>query len=188
MARVNMSKSKILFIALSISIAVNLGIAGFIGSQWYRLSEIFPQQEGLTFDRQAAMATVGEAQRNQIHQIWMSYHPQLRQGLRNFREAKRKLAILLSAETVDSAAIKAAYAEMSTYRNDVEDKLYTVLLKTAETLPAKKRQEFFSNGFKKSRHHMQNMNMRQNMNMGTPSMPGMGNRSPMNGMNNIDDN
>ncbi|OUR80708.1 hypothetical protein A9Q83_00240 [Alphaproteobacteria bacterium 46_93_T64] len=151
-------KSKWMLIALLVSVAINLSIAGFVGAQWFRHSGMRASQTSLMFDRRAALSTLEDTEKKNINQIWKAHRPELKEKLRNFRHSKRTLSKLLSANHVDEATINAAFAEMAEHRNKVEGTLYSALLETAQALPPEKRKKFFWRGFKrwKNRHHMNN--------------------------------
>lgn len=150
-----MAKSKLLVIALTVSLAVNVAVAGFVAAQWFRHGGPPRMQTGLMFDRHAAFSVLDDVGKQQIGEIWLENRPLVRSGFKNYRQAKRHLSNLLSAQDLDREAIGKAHLEMMNGRNEIEKTLTATLLKSAELLPPETRVEFFKTGFQrwKSRHH-----------------------------------
>jgi uncharacterized membrane protein len=149
-----MAKSKILWIALIASVAVNMSILGFVGAQWFRHSEEGSKNTGLAFDRRAALSTLEKSEKKEIQKVWRAHRADLKQNVREYRKAKRKLSNLLSNDPLNEAKIKETFDRIQRSRNNIELALFKALTDTAHLLPPKKRSDFFTFGFKRweSRH------------------------------------
>ncbi len=147
-------KSKLLITALTVSLAVNIAIASFIGMQWYLHGGAPRGSAGLTFDRSAAFSVLDDQEKKLAGKIWRDHRSEMRSNIKEYRQAKKHLSSLLTSKELNKEAIEKAHKEMIEDRNKIEMVLNTTLLNTAEILPPKSREKFFKNGFQrwKSRH------------------------------------
>lgn len=143
-----MVKSKKWAILLLISVTFNVLLAGFVGAQWYR-HKIRPNPAGdMIFDRRAALSTLEKAEKKEVRALWKAQKDLFRQDIHEFRAAKKRLGLLLSAEKLDQMALDQTFEELAAARYNIEKRLYLLLNETAETLPPDLRQDFFRRGFK----------------------------------------
>ena len=147
------SKSRILSIALVISLAVNVIIGGFLAAQWIDHGWGKKRPGGYFFDRRAAAETLGKEQKEKLEKIWEEQRDVMRPYFRKFGDARRKLAELLTAETLDLTAINAAYADIAAAQAEIQNLLQASLLEIAKSLPAEERAAFFKEGFRPPRKH-----------------------------------
>lgn len=143
------AKSTILKIALAVSLAVNVAVIAFVGSQWARHAEGKMLHGGFSFDRRAAIAAVDDSHKKNIKEIWRDYRPELRSSFRGYHKTRRELASLLSKEELAEKEITSQFYKMLSQRASIEQTLFAALLETAQYLPAEERQQFFKKGFKK---------------------------------------
>jgi len=147
------SRSRILSVALVVSMAVNVVIGGFVAAQWYDHGFDKKRSRGATFDRHAAMDILPDSQRMEVRKIWEVRRKILRPHFREYGQSRRQLAALLSAEMLDEAAIDAAYVDMITKRIQIEELLKISLLQFAKSLPPEQRAAFFKEGFHAHKKH-----------------------------------
>jgi len=148
-----MGKSKGLKYALIASIAINLGIVGFVGAQWYQHGKSRGGHPGMMFDRRAAMEELGEAKRAEVRSIWQTRRDRVREEMKNYIHESRNLAELMVAETLDLEAINETQQKMLDYRRQADSTLFETLLQTAQTLDLQERKQFFGSGFKRWKNH-----------------------------------
>ena len=148
-----MGKSKGLKYALIASIAINLGIVGFVGAQWYQHGGSRGGHPGMMFDRRAALEELGQDKRGEVRSIWKARRDRVRGEMKNYIHESRNLAALLTAETLDLEAINETQQKMLAYRMQADTTLFETLLQTAKTLNVQEREQFFGSGFKRWKHH-----------------------------------
>ncbi len=148
-----MGKSKGLKYALIASIAINLGIVGFVGAQWYQHGKSRGGHPGMMFDRRAAMEELDKDKRAEVRSIWQTRRDRVREEMRNYILESQNLAGLMVAETLDLEAINKTQQKMLNYRRQADSTFFETLLQTAQTLTLQERKQFFGNGFKRWKHH-----------------------------------
>lgn len=148
-----MDKSKGLKYALIASIAINLGIVGFVGAQWYQHGSSRGGHPGMMFDRRAALEELSQDKRAEVRSIWQVRRDRVRGEMKNYIHESRNLAALLTAETLDLEAINETQQKMLAYRMQADSALFETLLQTAKTLNVQEREQFFGIGFKRWKHH-----------------------------------
>ncbi|PHQ68612.1 MAG: hypothetical protein COB93_10280, partial [Sneathiella sp.] len=122
-------------------------------AQWLDHGPGTKRPHSATFDRHAAMDILGDQHRENIGQIWKARRKILGPHFREFGSSRRQLAVLLSAETLDQAAIDAAYMDMIAKRIEIEGLLKISLLEFAKSLPPDQRAAFFKEGFHTQKRH-----------------------------------
>lgn len=147
------SRSRILSVALIVSLAVNLIIGGFVAAQWYDYGFGKKRPKGTIFDRHAAMDVLKDDQRDMARKIWKDRRSLLKPHFRDYHQTRQKLAQLLGAEQLDEMAINAIYADMISKRMEIEGLLKQSLLEFARSLPPDQRAAFFEEGFRTPKRH-----------------------------------
>ncbi len=148
------SRSRILSVALIVSVAVNLIIGGFVAAQWYDYGFGKKRSKGTIFDRHAAMDVLKDDHRDQARKIWKERRRLLKPHFRAYHQTRQQLAQLLGAEVLDEVAINAAYTDMIAKRMEIEGMLKQSLLEFARSLPPDQRAAFFAEGFRSPKKHM----------------------------------
>ncbi len=144
-----MAKSRLLVIALLISLGINFAIGGFMVARWIYHDGPRGHSASLTFNRWEAMKTLPEEQRADIHELWKDNKPEIRENFRAYRKARRHISKLLAEDPLDKAAIDAAYKVLVDRKSRIETLLYGTMIRTAEALPPEQRKIFFQQGFKR---------------------------------------
>ncbi len=146
------AKSRLLVIALLISLGINLAVGGFFAARWIYHDEGRRSHAGFMFDREAARAVLDEKERAAIDTIWRARKSKIRTYFKAYRQTKRELTRLLGQDPLDRQAIDSVQTNLLETRQQIENTLYNTLLETAATLPPDRRKAFFKTGFRK--HHM----------------------------------
>ncbi len=147
-----MGKSTGLKYALIASIAINLGIIGFVGTQWYQHGGSRGGHPGKMFDRRAAMEELSQEKRDEVRSIWQTRRDRVRSEMKNYIQESRNLSELLTAETLDLETINKTQQKMLDYRRQADTTFYETLLQTAKSLNVEERKQFFGNGFRRWKH------------------------------------
>ncbi|MCR9214059.1 MAG: periplasmic heavy metal sensor [Proteobacteria bacterium] len=147
------SRSRILSVALIVSVAVNLIIGGFVAAQWYDYGFGKKRPKGTIFDRHAAMDVLKDDQRDQARKIWKDRRSLLKPHFKAYHQTRQQLASLLGAEALDESAINATYSDMIAKRMEIEGLLKQSLLEFARSLPPEQRAAFFAEGFKSPKRY-----------------------------------
>ncbi|WP_373086066.1 periplasmic heavy metal sensor [Sneathiella sp.] len=148
-----MSKSRILSLALIVSLAVNVIIGGFIATQWIDYGMGKKHHGGYHFDRRAAVATLGDKEKGEFQEIWDTRRDLLRPYFRDYGQNRQKLAELFSADTLNLAEIEATFSSMIDTQMQIEKLLHVTLLEIAKTLPPDHREAFFKEGYRSLKKH-----------------------------------
>jgi uncharacterized membrane protein len=144
-----MSRSKILSFALIASLCINVLMGGFIATQWLDQGKKHVRSGGPSFNHRAAMSVLDQKPQEDVRKLWKARRETLRPYFKEYGEARRQLAMLLSAKVLDENAINLAYDDMLQKRLKIENLLKVSLLEFAAALPPEQRAKFFEEGFSK---------------------------------------
>jgi uncharacterized membrane protein len=146
------ARRRIFQVILLVSLAVNLGLIGFLGGQWLTHGG-HGGPPGISFNPHAAFKTLPTEDEALVREIWQRHRPEFSRNFRQMRQARREVKDLLMTEPLDRQAIDLRQAQISGYRQEIDAIVGRTLLETAETLPPHRRRAFFEAGFARSRHH-----------------------------------
>ncbi|TNE37349.1 MAG: periplasmic heavy metal sensor [Alphaproteobacteria bacterium] len=146
-----LSKSRILSIALAISVAVNLIVGGFIAAQWIDYGMGKKRHGGYHFDRHAAFRTLSSQEQAELKKLWKARRDALRPYFRQYGKDREALSELFSADKLDLAKIDKTYSDMIDTQMQIEKLFQASLLEMAKTLKPDQRQRFFKEGFRPPR-------------------------------------
>lgn len=136
--------------ALMVSVALNLAVAGFVGTKWLTRGAYGGGGSSISgFNRRAAFATLNEEQSKQIRALWKSERKNFRGDFKAMRKTRRELRDLLSAAELDEAAITETFNQLAAQNEKIHTALQQVFVKVAKALPAEDRQKFFTEGMKR---------------------------------------
>ncbi|SME91823.1 protein refolding chaperone Spy/CpxP family [Tistlia consotensis] len=135
-----MSRSqKLLALALAVSVAINLFVAGAVVSRHF----FGPPPHGDWASKKEAVEVLPEAERKRIEQIWESGRDTVRQDFRAMRAARQRYREILTAETFDPAAAQAVLDQLYAKRAEVRETMEQKIMAIATSLPADQRQAYF---------------------------------------------
>jgi uncharacterized membrane protein len=137
--------------ALVVSLALNLAVAGFVGSKWLTRGIYGGGSSISGFNRRAAFATLDEDQHKQIRSLWKSERKNFRSDFKTMRKTRRELRDLLSAAELDETAIAKTFDMLALQNEKIHTALQDIFLKVAKTLPPEDRQKFFTEGMKRKK-------------------------------------
>jgi uncharacterized membrane protein len=131
-------------IALIVSVALNLFLVGLLAGGWVlhdrgdRFGR-FPGA-GIRFARQ----DLAPDSRALVRKLWEERREAARPQWLKMREARRKVRELATADTVDPAALEAAFADLRQRSIALQAMTHELMVKIAESLPAAERKKLFA--------------------------------------------
>lgn len=135
-----MSRSqKLLALALAISVAINLFVAGAVVSRHFFGP---PPPHGWASKREAS-EVLPEAERKRVDQLWESDRDAMRQDFQAMRAARQRYREILTAETFDPAAAKAVLDELYAKREQARAAMEQKIMTIATSLPPDQRRAYF---------------------------------------------
>lgn len=149
--RPNRTLSALLFL----SVALNLFLGGVLASHW--LFRPPPWDDGGPGDRLPPLHRLADGAgldppyRDQVTALWLDQRPRLHRQMRAVREARRQVHRLLTAETLDRAALATAQETLSQRLTAARAAMQDHLLEVAALLPPEQRRAYFEAGLR--RHH-----------------------------------
>jgi uncharacterized membrane protein len=140
-----------LWVALGVSLAVNLFFAGWVASSWLYGAPLGPgaratQASGMAFHHRRALHAVSGEHRAAAERIWRENFPQLRERVRELRQAQIGLRNAFTADQADAQALDAARKAVKVKADAVFDQLNETLLRIAAALPPDARKAYFNTG------------------------------------------
>jgi uncharacterized membrane protein len=139
----------LLGIALLVSIAVNVLLAGIVIGRWVDHDS---RDGGPRFDRRAAHEALSPAGKEIADEIWQQRRPLLREKFKAVKDARRALEAELKADQVDRAKLEAAQAALSAAWAEARAEMAEGMTDLAVALPAEDRKAYFEKGKKHRKH------------------------------------
>lgn len=140
-----MTKTRLLSIALFVSVAVNVfAIAVF-------LTPVFHHRgDGMHVPRfgAAMMADLSPDTRTAVHDLWHEARGDMRAQIRQMRQARRQLTMVLTADDYDDEAVKAAQQAVAIQMDQMRSLTDEKVRAMAQLLTDEERQTLFKRGLK----------------------------------------
>lgn len=145
-----------LWIALILSLGVNLFLVGWVASAWvYGPPGGFGPRAGAgagaPFQHRVAMRALSGENRQTVQRIWRESMPDFRARAAALREAHVGMRTAFAADQPDAKAMADAVATVKDRANGMFDHVNATLLKIAAALPAEARKAYFNAGFARAR-------------------------------------
>ena len=145
-----------LWIALILSLGVNLFLVGWVASAWvYGPPGGFGPRAGAgvgaPFQHRAAVRALTGENRQIVQKIWRESIPDFRTRVDALRQAHVGMRAAFTADQADAKAMADAVAAVKERANGMFDHVNTTLLKIAAALPAEARKAYFNAGFARAR-------------------------------------
>ena len=134
---------RLLGIALLVSIAVNVLLAGIVIGRWV---DHGAHPGSSRFDREAAREALSPEARTVVDQIWERHQASVRDKFKAAKEARRDFEALLQADVVDRAALDQAQAEMSARWAEARAEMSRSMTELALALSPDDRKAYFERG------------------------------------------
>ncbi len=144
-----MRTQKRLSIALFVSVAVSLFLAGMLATLLVRGDGDGRHQRFSRFDREAAVATLSTDGQQIVREIWQKRAETIRDAAKTRRALRREMRELLLADAFDSTRYAALSEEFHRSSAVMYRSLRAAIGETAAALTSADRKKYFTSGFKK---------------------------------------
>ncbi len=146
-----MAKSRILVIALLVSLGLNFAVGGFMAARWIYHEHAERGHAGFKFNRFAALETLEQTEQDKIRRLLKNRKGEIRSLFRSYRSNKQEMARLLKQNPLDKQSLENLRDTLANDRRAIEHAFNTFLIETAHIVPSDRRPDFFDAGFKKHR-------------------------------------
>jgi len=147
-----------LWVALIVSLAVNVFLVGWVASSWVYGPRFVPGVRAaaatgspFSFQHRRALRALSGTERETVERLWRENVPELRERARALREAHMSMRAAFAADQTDAKALDDAVAAFKEKANAMFDHANATLLKIAAALPAESRKAYFNAGFPRPR-------------------------------------
>ena len=145
-----------LWVALILSLGVNLFLVGWVASAWVYGPLHGPGARtaagvGAPFQHRAALRTLGGENRQTVQRIWRESALEFRARVDALRQAHAGMRTAFASDQADAKAMGDAVANLKERANGMFDHVNATLLKIAAALPPEARKSYFNAGFTRPR-------------------------------------